>query len=113
MNQPEQVAFEKTYNLWQTSAPSANVKHAFREGHDMGWKNAIKHISRSGEAVSNYSQAELGETIVRFRALIAAAQDEVSQDFVSAADKMQQSHCSVIVSVNELLCVLDALEKIK
>ena len=50
MNQPEQVAFEKTYNLWQTSAPSANVKHAFREGHDMGWKNAIKHISRSGEA---------------------------------------------------------------
>jgi len=42
MNQPEQVAFEKTYNLWQTSAPSANVKHAFREGHDMGWKNAIK-----------------------------------------------------------------------
>lgn len=41
---PEQVAYEQTCSIWLTDGTSDREKHAYRDGHHAGWRNATEGL---------------------------------------------------------------------
>ena len=41
---PEQRAYETKMSIWGTAATSDREKHAYRDGHHAGWKNALNGL---------------------------------------------------------------------
>ena len=41
---PEQDAYDQTCSMWLTEGTSDREKHAYRDGHHAGWKNALNGL---------------------------------------------------------------------
>ena len=43
-NHPEQAAYEQTCSMWLTDGTSDREKHAYRDSHYAGWRNATEGL---------------------------------------------------------------------
>lgn len=43
-NHPEQVAYDQTCSMWLTEGTNDREKHAYRDGHHAGWRNATEGL---------------------------------------------------------------------